>query len=792
MKARLALLGICLVAPLAGCKALLATRQPAGQCGDGVVQADQGEACDDGNKKSGDGCSSACGVEVCGNGTVDPGEQCDLGQLNDNSGDCTRTCTRARCGDGHLKTRGTTPYEICDDGNNNNGDGCNPQCDLRGRVTVIAGTPGGKGTSDGVGPAARFGDLWGLASDGAYLYLGDQHGCTIRRMEIGSGKVETIAGTPGDCSASIKDGPGTKATLSRNPKRLALLGSQLYIGAHDELRRLDLSSAAHQLQTCGVYPEPKVGITAMAADPAKSVLYVAGYAGIHRVKLPCSCTGAGGCSFELYTGTLDSVGWTDGDISTARFRSVTGLSLNSALQLLYIADGLRVRQLDLATGQVTTLAGAKSAGHEDGVGDKARFYRLPGLTHRAGAASDTLYVVEASGELEESDDSFGLFRLGWGSVRRLQQNSAGAWEVKTLAGTFGSITEGSTGEADGFGPFARLLDPRSVAVWQDVLFVGQGASVRSVSLTTGQVATAAGVLVEDFTSYNVRAVSSVQGVLYVGTHAGDLLELPVASSRPSRRLSLCPDSSNAAHVIRAITADASAVYVYDASRSQICRVDLEGKLGKPCCAGCTETCELVVDLSDKRPWWNVAAMAYDGSFFYVTDQYDNQILRIDPRDNTYRRLELGVSLDQPWGIVAAGGALYVAVTQANAVLRVDPKTGATQLLGNGLPRSEDGKAETASICHPTALASDGTRLFVAETHCAPDLEEGTFHGHAIRQVDLKSGEVSTLMGPGPKPYVVEGAGGLGSLNRASAMTYDKTTEALYVADRWDNVLLRVD
>src|SRR4051794_1405055 len=60
-------------------------------CGDGHV--DPGEECDDGNETNGDGCSSACKTElpVCGNGKVESGEQCDDG--NTTSGDgCSATC----------------------------------------------------------------------------------------------------------------------------------------------------------------------------------------------------------------------------------------------------------------------------------------------------------------------------------------------------------------------------------------------------------------------------------------------------------------------------------------------------------------------------------------------------------------------------------------------------------------------------------------------------------------------------------------------------------------------------
>src|SRR5688572_27098565 len=64
-------------------------------CGDGVV--DEGEQCDDGNAAAGDGCSSACRAEVeplkCGNGVQEAGEACDDGNTRNGDG-CESTCQR--------------------------------------------------------------------------------------------------------------------------------------------------------------------------------------------------------------------------------------------------------------------------------------------------------------------------------------------------------------------------------------------------------------------------------------------------------------------------------------------------------------------------------------------------------------------------------------------------------------------------------------------------------------------------------------------------------------------------
>jgi cysteine-rich repeat protein len=98
-------------------------------CGDGTV--DTGEQCDDGNTVAGDGCSATCTTEstsaVCGDGKVntDAGEQCDDG--NTKSGDgCSATCkteVAGVCGDGTVNTG-----EQCDDGNTVAGDGCSATC----------------------------------------------------------------------------------------------------------------------------------------------------------------------------------------------------------------------------------------------------------------------------------------------------------------------------------------------------------------------------------------------------------------------------------------------------------------------------------------------------------------------------------------------------------------------------------------------------------------------------------------------------------------------------------------
>lgn len=67
---------------------------------------------------------------ICGDGNVDPGEECDQSfKENSDKGPCTLSCKLAACGDGLI----WAGQEICDNGPNNNDDlygGCTTKCEL--------------------------------------------------------------------------------------------------------------------------------------------------------------------------------------------------------------------------------------------------------------------------------------------------------------------------------------------------------------------------------------------------------------------------------------------------------------------------------------------------------------------------------------------------------------------------------------------------------------------------------------------------------------------------------------
>jgi fibro-slime domain-containing protein len=140
--------------------------KPVAPCGNGSKEAN--EECDDGNTKTGDGCSAACKLEpgwqcqkpgaaciaaACGDALVAGNEDCDDGNTMASDG-CSPTCqlepgfkcdmpgkpcTATVCGDN--KKEGT---EQCDDGNLRPYDGCSPTCTVEpvcnnGACTAVCG-----------------------------------------------------------------------------------------------------------------------------------------------------------------------------------------------------------------------------------------------------------------------------------------------------------------------------------------------------------------------------------------------------------------------------------------------------------------------------------------------------------------------------------------------------------------------------------------------------------------------------------------------------------------------------
>src|SRR5262249_31761357 len=109
-------------------------------------------------------------------------------------------------------------------------------------VTTVAGSPSVSGNADGIGSAARFAGPTMLAGDGSNLYIVDTLATTIRKANLVTGEVTSVAGSP-SVNSSV-DGVGPAARFW-SPFGLTVDGDNLYVteAGGDTVRRIQLSTA---------------------------------------------------------------------------------------------------------------------------------------------------------------------------------------------------------------------------------------------------------------------------------------------------------------------------------------------------------------------------------------------------------------------------------------------------------------------------------------------------------------------------------------------------------------------
>ncbi len=197
-----------------------------------------------------------------------------------------------------------------------------------GVVTTLAGN--GAGYADGVGTLARFQQPRGIAlsPDGSYALITDSWNNRVRRLDMVSNTVTSVAGSG---SSGFADGTGTNARFNAM-SQIAIdpTGSFALICdfLNNRIRRLEIVSS-------------------------------------HVSTLAGSSTG----------------GFQDGVGTSAIFNSPQGVSIDPTGMYALIADyaSQRIRRIVIATAQVSTVAGTGAASAVNGAGAQATFNQPTGI-----------------------------------------------------------------------------------------------------------------------------------------------------------------------------------------------------------------------------------------------------------------------------------------------------------------------------------------------------------------------------------------------------------------------------
>jgi hypothetical protein len=307
-------------------------------------------------------------------------------------------------------------------------------------VTTLVGQAGVIGAADGTGPMAGFFRPHGIAADNAgHVFVADTRNHTIRMITVATKAVVTLAGGAGQ--GGVKDGVGTFASF-RHPVGVAVDNAgSVYVtdDVANTIRRIDIAT-----QT--------VTTLAGVADTPGST---DGAFGSGLFNGPYGVTFASGFLYvvDSNNATIRKVTVADGTVTTiagaagqygnvddtgvaARFNAPHGITTDGAN--LYVTDAEVLRSVEIATNNVTTIAGdPKSTGAADGYWTNARFVYLDEV---AFDGHDALFITDANAS----------------TIRRMSLSTG---EVSTVAGM-----ANATGSSDGVGPAALFHWPLGVTV----------------------------------------------------------------------------------------------------------------------------------------------------------------------------------------------------------------------------------------------------------------------------------------------------------------------------------------
>jgi DNA-binding beta-propeller fold protein YncE len=205
-------------------------------------------------------------------------------------------------------------------------------------LAVVAGTIFQQGSNDGIGDAARFNSPDGMTIVGQDLYVCDTNNSDIRKVNIPSRTVTTVAGTAN--IAGTEDGHGTAAHFNL-PTQIATDGQALYVAdsGNSAIRRITLAD---------------MNVKTIAGQPG-------------------------------------TTGKTEGNASKSLFSGPRGVAVDK--KAIYVADTGNdvIRKIDISTMETSTIAGTGEEGDKDGPGNQAQFNN-PGAICTDGTE---LYVLDA-------------------------------------------------------------------------------------------------------------------------------------------------------------------------------------------------------------------------------------------------------------------------------------------------------------------------------------------------------------------------------------------------------------
>ena len=613
-----------------------------------------------------------------------------------------------------------------------------------GQVETFAGT-GSPGDKDGAVAAASFNDPQGIALDNTgNLWVVDSGNHTVRRIDLVSGTVQTVAGETGTPGAA--DGTGADARF-RSPVGIAL-------EPETQARRIER-------ELLGL-PPPQDHL--IVADTGNGTLRRISSTGeVETLMQPVSGITVPG-SKKLWSSKILS------GLPVLPFNSPTGVAVDASGNIYVTEPDTHQVRVILASSEVVSISPPDAFEQPEGI--------LIGRGGRILIADSKRSVQEIrfGAPVITTIEPFRVSNLGGDSVtirgRNFEPNSivivggvqvtsASQTDTETISFAAPPLPSGlvtvTVQTRGGLDQKPLLVDPvplsalpsgqiTTIAGGNTFASDGTLAVQAQVAFPTSLAFGAGSIFIADFGNNRIRRVDAITGIISTVAGTG------------RRGFSRDNESALVAGLAnpQGVAVDVGQnLYIADTGNNRIRRVDAATGIITTIAGtgqrGSSGDDALAVDAALDTP----TAIGVDGARnVFVADSGNHRVRRIDaltgiittiagtgqPGSSGEAGPAVNATLDSPGGVaVDDAGNVFIADTGNHRILRVDAGAGLlTILAGTGQQGFSDGSALAASFYGPRGIGVDRNgNVFVAD-----------WGNSRIRKIDVTTGMVTTIAGNG--------------------------------------------
>jgi len=229
-------------------------------------------------------------------------------------------------------------------------------------VETVAGLASVSGTTNGIGSAARFDTPMGMTAVGTDIYIVENNSCVIRKLDTLTQAVTLIAGVNYDCDTPTNNSVGLFATFSF-PTSIANDGTYLYVGDLSRtIRRISLSPP-HSVDDLQFDINPMFALDILRVGT--TIYFLDANEQSSTTDLISVDISAPSPQTTVYLSSLP--------------QKSAGITTDGTDLYITAPQNHTIRKFNIASGTLTTVAGTGTFGNTDGTGTSASMFVPAGV-----------------------------------------------------------------------------------------------------------------------------------------------------------------------------------------------------------------------------------------------------------------------------------------------------------------------------------------------------------------------------------------------------------------------------